>query len=704
MQSPPSPPGRASAPSTLRRIRQGRICRNLHQSTCQTNSSQMGQGSSTPQQQGAPSQQADGGERESSPGEGTEGGGNDNEAQQEPDQDCPFSRRRTSRLRNSITQLRGRLLRSGSTSVTPLARPIRSPDRTQSPIQSPRRQRVRFLSRSPSPTRYNEFLSGGLAGSARRPVSPPITLPPLISQNLQPSLDDEADTVMSDPLEPSPPPTPNIRATSADPPVLQEQSPSSRRSRLSRVRSSIQTTLPNLPNLLAEIGSSRLAGSSSRRNSQFRPEFLDPFDDDDRMDIGGQQSSSSAAQEPNARSSQPELPAIGDSNTIDLLENPRVRPGEDHAAMLSRVLSVAAAMTAASLVEGGEQPLTEAPDGAGNSADGSFESFLRALQNGRLPSEPGSDGSLSPLNFFRMFRFGAQTPSSSTDSDTPPTRMVPVIIVGIRSVTPRDSTTVDLAVPSPFIEQLANMSNTQPRGGSRTRYGTGNRRASMSAVGGEVHRLRRSPRPTSEILSSASEALNPTVNSSIDTSQGPTSPPSTPAEQGLAAFANGLLNSVANPLNSGSGDPRPNGDSPPATRGTRRPSTPQVPSPLGLASGESSTSSRSGTSSGQRRSGNEGTRSWIIYVLGGSYPENHPILTTPSLFTDVFFHFLFQSNYGEANIVIVANVRRYDALILPFGTRKTASSHCGRSRIGRWLVHGLQCPSACRGKAVSTDS
>ena len=30
----------------------------------------------------------------------------------------------------------------------------------------------------------------------------------------------------------------------------------------------------------------------------------------------------------------------------------------------------------------------------------------------------------------------------------------------------------------------------------------------------------------------------------------------------------------------------------------------------------------------------EGSRSWIIYVLGGSYPENHPILTTPSLFTD----------------------------------------------------------------------
>jgi hypothetical protein len=29
-----------------------------------------------------------------------------------------------------------------------------------------------------------------------------------------------------------------------------------------------------------------------------------------------------------------------------------------------------------------------------------------------------------------------------------------------------------------------------------------------------------------------------------------------------------------------------------------------------------------------------GARSWIIYVLGGSYPENHPLLNTPSLFTD----------------------------------------------------------------------
>jgi hypothetical protein len=49
----------------------------------------------------------------------------------------------------------------------------------------------------------------------------------------------------------------------------------------------------------------------------------------------------------------------------------------------------------------------------------------------------------------------------------------------------------------------------------------------------------------------------------------------------------------------------------------------------------SRSSSTSGTenSRGEHR-GNSDSRSWIIYVLGGSYPENHPILTTPSLFTE----------------------------------------------------------------------
>lgn len=48
----------------------------------------------------------------------------------------------------------------------------------------------------------------------------------------------------------------------------------------------------------------------------------------------------------------------------------------------------------------------------------------------------------------------------------------------------------------------------------------------------------------------------------------------------------------------------------------------------------SSTSNSTDQSGNGRRNSSNDSRSWIIYVLGGSYPENHPILTTPSLFTD----------------------------------------------------------------------
>lgn len=41
-----------------------------------------------------------------------------------------------------------------------------------------------------------------------------------------------------------------------------------------------------------------------------------------------------------------------------------------------------------------------------------------------------------------------------------------------------------------------------------------------------------------------------------------------------------------------------------------------------------------GNASANNEERSSDSRSWIIYVLGGSYPENHPILTTPSLFTE----------------------------------------------------------------------
>lgn len=625
MQSPSSPSGRAPAPVTLRRVRRGRICR-PHSEQTSSHLHQMGQGNSTPQQDdrdiGGSSQgeHAHGGESSQSSGRPT----------------LPSPLRRSGRLRNSLTQWGGRLMRPGSSSA--ISHAASAPITPSNRVQSTRiRSRVGFPnsrssppvpSTGPSSPRYNG-----------RPHSTPLSLPPMLSPEL-PNETNTEDVHMSDPpdgINPLySPAEPEPSSPSLQPPVPSDPPSSSRRSRLSRVR----TTLPNF---LAEIGNSRAGGSSSRRSSQlFRPSLFDPFgghDSDDDMDLDGP-SSSNTATESSTRRTHHDFGSFGDPSTIDLLENPRVRPGEDQAAMLSRLLSVAAAMTAASLVGSSEQALTEAQDVAGDSVDGSFESFLRALQNGRLaaalrnggnemgggvPSEPGSDGALAPLNFFRMFRFGASSTAHITNDspDAPPPRMVPVIIVGIRSVTPRGSQDATENGPSPLIEQLANLS------ARRNRANHGNRRASMSAVGENQRTPGRATRPTSEVLF-------PTAPSIPDTPQGPHPPPSTPADPGLP-FPNSILNASTGISSSGSTNPRST-ETPSTSRAERGQSTPHgVPSVAqdnNNGGGDGNSSSSSGFMP-PRRPGSEGTRSWIIYVLGGSYPENHPILTTPSLFTDV---------------------------------------------------------------------
>ena len=136
--------------------------------------------------------------------------------------------------------------------------------------------------------------------------------------------------------------------------------------------------------------------------------------------------------------------------------------------MLSRLLSVAAAATAATLMGDDHQALSEARsltgstglgDMGGSGEDGSFDGFLRALQNGRIASalrqggEGGNQeeqGQPGALNFFRMFRFGASGPNvperpasqparSGDNTESNEGRMVPIIIVGIRSISPNST-------------------------------------------------------------------------------------------------------------------------------------------------------------------------------------------------------------------------------------------------------------------------
>ena len=413
--------------------------------------------------------------------------------------------------------------------------------------------------------------------------------------------------------------------------------------------------------------------------------------------------------------------------------------------MLSRLLSVAAAATAATLMGDDHQALSEARgltggtgigEVGGNGEDGSFDGFLRALQNGRIASalrqggdgqENAEGGQPGPLNFFRMFRFGtpgvngasenAQTDSQTEGSGEQPNagdnRMVPIIIVGIRSISPNSGSGAGGGVDElpPFIDALGHFPSPlpahalgahgqdsidsilrPPQNGTSFRH---RRRASMGGLGMGRSRIndryddqrdhrspdRRRDRPWS--VASSSSNTEPRPPPATPASPSPelsriSSRNSTPSHSRPASF-------VANSIRDFASDSRRNSAlqrvaaSPLAShteetgslhstrssdnllsqsresdhfRGHRRSDTaPNIHYPR-FASGHprrngvvepDNIPSLSRSSSGNATDGNSGanpedrnsdSRSWIIYVLGGSYPENHPILTTPSLFTE----------------------------------------------------------------------
>ena len=410
--------------------------------------------------------------------------------------------------------------------------------------------------------------------------------------------------------------------------------------------------------------------------------------------------------------------------------------------MLSRLLSVAAAATAATLMGDDHNALNEARsltgstglgDLGGNGEDGSFDGFLRALQNGRIASalrQGGADtdgenaSPTAPLNFFRMFRFGSsgtngQNPRNSTippgsnDPANPESRMVPIIIVGIRSISPNsnsNSGSPGEELP-PFIDALGNFPSPlpthalgahghesidailrPPQNGTSFRH---RRRASMGGFGMGRNRLsgrmddqrdqrspdRRRDRPWS--VASSSSNLEPRPPPATPASLSPElsripSRNSTPSQsRPTSVVANSVRDfnndsrrnsmlrraSAASPLSSHTeetasihsahsatnllgdsdhyrvhrrSDTAPNIHYPRFASGHPRRNGVVEPDnlpPLSRASMSSETEGN-GSNSNEGRNGNNDSRSWIIYVLGGSYPENHPILTTPSLFTE----------------------------------------------------------------------
>jgi hypothetical protein len=333
--------------------------------------------------------------------------------------------------------------------------------------------------------------------------------------------------------------------------------------------------------------------------------------------------------------------------------------------MLSRLLSYAAAATAASLMGGDPRAVSEARSMTGDGEDGTFDSFLQALQNGRIASalrqsgsesDEGTDGSPAPLNFFRMFRFGSPGDNRrrsglrhSRDDEEPEGRLVPIIIVGIRSITPGTNSNPDDSNIPPFLDALSTLPTPlagQGEGGTDTpiqppRNGTAfshRRRASMGGVNTNgILEGQRHPRPTEQTRPWSTVSNSPA---------GPLPPPSTPASPGLSALSSesstptGGITPSSPTTQSGAPSRRASF----ARRATGAlDSNTDLPSPRQRRQRRMSESDFTRFGSGaSRRNGvvepdnspGEGSRSWIIYVLGGSYPENHPILATPSLFSD----------------------------------------------------------------------
>lgn len=312
----------------------------------------------------------------------------------------------------------------------------------------------------------------------------------------------------------------------------------------------------------------------------------------------------------------------------------------DQQAVLSRLLSVAAAMTAASLVGSNEQALSEARDVGNDNGEGSFETFLRALRGGHLAaalrnggSEMGggvnginnqaqNDGTNGPLNFFRMFRFGptANNASDTTAATPDEPRMVPVVIVGIRSV--NGGADGGDSVTTPFFDAMP------PWNGPGANTRTFPRSRPRSTTTNPADPLR-SPRRHSRNHSASDHLHFPGFSPTLsDHQEDPFTAPR-PATSGQTERTNNDLNSEEH-THAHTHTHSHNHTHEHSHEHTHENGQEEEGRP---SSRHGSFGNAAGGGASSRRPP-EGTRSWIIYVLGGAYPENHPILTTPSLFTD----------------------------------------------------------------------
>lgn len=302
-------------------------------------------------------------------------------------------------------------------------------------------------------------------------------------------------------------------------------------------------------------------------------------------------------------------------------------------------------------------------------------------------------GFQAPLNFLRVFRFVGTTPNGGTsnpstserngarprpedesgdaNAEGPEGRIVTLVMVGVRSV-PSDHIGDDALNAEPTLDTLLNLpsgpaNNIIRHGpGGLLRHADGRsrfprrRRASMGGV---------NPFPANYDSQRHQRMHSATRHGSVDTTAvsgsslplalsesppGPHPPPSTPADPGLSAYSSGTTTPNRRPSSASAlqHPPLPSRDI--ASQHLReagiltsddralhavqqrRRSDSEFSRQRDLGAGASR---RNGVvEPDEVEAGDpapQGSRSWLIYVVGTNLSEDHPAFATPSLFTDV---------------------------------------------------------------------
>ncbi|KAJ5666274.1 uncharacterized protein N7477_008722 [Penicillium maclennaniae] len=361
---------------------------------------------------------------------------------------------------------------------------------------------------------------------------------------------------------------------------------------------------------------------------------------------------------------------------------------------LSRVLQLAAAAIAAQL-SGTTGPALPNIQALGNDGlEGSLENFIQSLQHATTaqsqPTAPGEgstnlglEGPSPPVNFLRVFRFANSesplgpnlvNPANSSnpnaagqnldgsDSQGAPSngmslgdspeggegRTVTLVVVGVRSVPSSNGGSGGngeqgaQAAGGPGLDALLGLpflpSNAIPRPAGVP----GDLLQRPDGTGGM-----NPPAPCSAYLPCTKWFASFPPSALSESPPGPHPPPSTPAEHGVSAVSSGTSTPGRRPSSASAMSPSVlphlHEETPlqPTAEPTEEPIPPSAARQRRRSDSEYARHRALGSGSVRRNGMVEpdqpspsGGRSWLIYVVGTNLSENHPALTTPSLFTD----------------------------------------------------------------------